>query len=141
MSAQTNEKMVRDWVEAGWNTGDLSMVDRVYAPDYALHGPGTEIRTPEAFKRFFAGWHTGLPDMHMTVEDLIASGSTVVWRFRATGTHRGEVFGIAPTGKQVTFTGIVITRFADGKWAEDWFEADFLGLLQQLGAVPAPATA
>jgi steroid delta-isomerase-like uncharacterized protein len=141
MSTQANETTVRQWVEAGWNNGDFRMIDAVYAPDYVGHGPGQDITGPEAFKQFVAMWRTGLPDFHMTIEDLIAVGDQVVWRFTVTGTHEGNVLGVPPTGRSASTTGIVITRFAGGTWAEDYFEVDFLSLLQQLGAIPAPAAA
>lgn len=139
MSTQANETTVRQWVEAGWNNGDLRMIDAVYAPDYVGHGPGQDIVGPEAFKQFVMMWRTGLPDFHMTIEDLIAVGDQVVWRFTVTGTHEGNVLGVPPTGRSASITGIVITRFAGGTWAEDYFEVDFLSLLQQLGAIPAAA--
>lgn len=141
MSTQANEKTVRDWVAAGCNTCDLRMVDTHYSPDYVGHGPGQDIVGAEAFRQFIRMWHTGFPDFHMALQDLIAAGDQVVWRFIITGTQHGEFNGIPPTGRTMRSTGIVITRFADGKWAEDYIAFDLLGLLQQLGAIPAPAAA
>jgi len=79
------------------------------------------------------------PDKRYTIHDLIAEGDKVVtrWTFRAT--HKGEYMGIPATNKQVAFTGVYITRFADGKQAEWWLEADFVSLMQHLGAIPSPA--
>jgi predicted ester cyclase len=70
---------------------------------------------------------------------MIAEGDKVVWRWRITGTHRGELNGIPPTGKPISITGIVISRFAGGKWAEDYVNWDTLGMLQQIGVVPVLA--
>ena len=139
MSTQANETTVREWVEAGCNNGDLRMVDAVYAPDYIGHGSGSDIVGAEAFKQFITMWRGGFPDFRMTIEDLIAVGDQVVWRFSITGTQQGNFLGVPPTGRSIRITGIVITRFAAGKWSEDYIEVDLLSMLQQLGAIPAPA--
>jgi steroid delta-isomerase-like uncharacterized protein len=81
---------------------------------------------------------SAFPDLHWTIEDAVAEGNKVVLRLTARGTHRGAFQGIPPTGKQVTVTGIIISRLADGKIAEEWANRDVLGLLQQLGVVPVP---
>ena len=87
------------------------------------------------------GYRTAFPDLRLTIEAQVSEGDLVVTRWKASGTHQGELFGIAPTGKQATVTGISLTRVSGGKIAEDWTNWDTLGLLQQLGAVPAPTTA
>ena len=84
---------------------------------------------------------TASPDLHITVEDQVAEGDKVVTRYTTRGTHQGPFMGIPPTGKHVTVTGIVITRFANCKEVEEWANADWLGLLQQLGVVPTPGQA
>lgn len=76
------------------------------------------------------------PDFHAEVEDLIAEGDRVVSRATVRGTHKDELMGIAPSGKQVTVTVICITRFADNRIIEDWELVDMFGMLQQLGAIP-----
>jgi steroid delta-isomerase-like uncharacterized protein len=131
--------IVEQWVEGGWNNGDLALVDEFYAPDYTIHDP-TAPDFPggrEAFKGYVTTLRTGLPDIHFTVEDLIEQGDKVVWRFVARGTHQGNLLGIPPTGRPGTVSGIVISRFAGGKWTEDWVNWDTLGMLQQFGVIPA----
>ncbi len=81
------------------------------------------------------------PDSNMTIDDTVAEGDRVVSRFTVRGTHRGEFQGIPPTGKQVTITGIAISRIEGGRVVEDWEELNMLGLMQQIGAIPAPAEA
>ena len=76
------------------------------------------------------------PDLRFTIEDLIAEGDKVVYRYSATGTHKGDLSGIAATEKMVTITGMVISRILNGKVQEDWEQTDMLGLMQQLGVVP-----
>jgi predicted ester cyclase len=94
---------------------------------------GMEQITPAFF--------TAFPDTHYTLEDLIAEGDKVVWRYTFRGTHRGDFMGIPATGKVVTGTSIVISRIAGGKCVEEWGSSDLLGLMQQLGAIPQMAQA
>jgi predicted ester cyclase len=79
---------------------------------------------------------TAFPEQHVTVEDLIAEGDKVVSRYTFRATHQGEFMGVPPTGKGMTVSGIMISRFAGGKWVEDWDSPDALSLMQQLGAIP-----
>ena len=81
---------------------------------------------------------TAFPDVHFTIEDQVAEADKVVTRWTWRGTHQGPFQGIPPTGKHVMVTGVGINRFANGKVVENWTNMDILGLLQQLGVVPAP---
>jgi predicted ester cyclase len=81
-------------------------------------------------------YRNAFPDMRLTIEDIIAEGETVIARWSCRGQHKGELNGIAPTGKQVAFTGVTIARFAGGKMVEGFVNWDALGLMQQLGVVP-----
>jgi len=82
--------------------------------------------------------HMAFPDVRLTIEDMVAEGDKVAVRWAWSGTHRGEYMGIAPTGKEVTYTGITIHRITGGKIVESWDEVDNLGLMQQLGVAPPP---
>ncbi len=142
MSIEANRSTVYKWAEGGWNNGNLDLVDEMFSPNYMIHDPSAPgfPGGTEAFKGFVNGFRTALPDVHCTVEDTIAEGNTVVWRWTMRGTHLGSLMGIPPTGKYAVVTGIVMSRFdGDGKWAEDYINWDTLGLLQQIGAVPAAA--
>jgi predicted ester cyclase len=81
----------------------------------------------------------GIPDLRVTIEELVAEGDKVAVRRSYEGTHRGELLGIPPTGKQVRIGGISIFRLTEGKIAEHWEQLDRLALMQQLGVIPAPA--
>jgi steroid delta-isomerase-like uncharacterized protein len=141
MSTEENKALVRRMFEA-YNKHSLAGVEELFAPDYVWHGPAAYPDMDlAAMKQVMTPFFTAFPDLHYTLEDLIAEGDKVVWRFTARATHRGEFMGIAATGKVVTYTGIVISRFAGGKCVEDWEQADMLGLMQQLGAVPQMAQA
>jgi steroid delta-isomerase-like uncharacterized protein len=100
--------------------------------------PGEEIHGREGIKQFYATLRAAFPDIHFTIEDQIAEGDRVVTRWTARATHTGEYQGIPPTGKQFSLTGIDIDRIANGKVVECWPIADELGVLQQLGVIPAP---
>ena len=101
------------------------------------------IRTPlpieatgaEALKQVFAMLLRAFPDLHVTVEDLIAEGDKVVARNSVTGTHQGEYMGLPPTGRTVTYNEIFIFRFADGRIAETWGVVDVLSQMKQLGVI------
>ena len=79
---------------------------------------------------------TAFPDLHLTIEDLIAEGDKVVWRLNSKGTHKGPFMGIPATGKTASITGIVIFRLENSRIMEGWVNIDTLGLLQQLGVIP-----
>ena len=81
------------------------------------------------------------PDLRFALEDVIAEGDMVAWRITARGTHQGALMGIPPTNKPVAISAIIISRFVDSKWTEDWLSIDMLGMLQQIGAIPAPGQA
>jgi predicted ester cyclase len=92
-------------------------------------------------KAFLAGYRRAFPDARSTVEEQVAEADTVVTRWRARGTHRGELGPIPPTGRDFEMEGVTIERIAAGKIAEVWVARDELGLLRQLGLLPAPDAA
>ena len=134
-----NKAIVTKWVDEAWNGRQGERIDEMFAPDYVGHFPGMpDLHGPGDFKGFHASFMNALPDMHLAVEDLVSEGDRVVWRFVVTGTHAGELLGVPATGKRVRFDVMVLTRLTDGRWSEDWVQMDTLGLLQQIGAIPAP---
>jgi steroid delta-isomerase-like uncharacterized protein len=137
---EANKALARRFYEEGWNQGNLAVFDELLASNHVLHDPGFPelIRGPEGFKQYYATYRTAFPGNQLTVEDYLAEGDTVVSRWTGRGTHKGDLMGIAPTGKQVTVTGISIQRIANGKIVEEWSNYDMLGMLQQLGVAPMP---
>ena len=139
MSTEENKAMVRRVMET-YSMGQeasIAILEELYAPDYVYHGPGAFGDADlAATKQMVRAFFTAFPEQHVTVEDLIAEGDKVVSRYTFRATHQGELMGVPPTGRAVTVTGILITRFASGKWVEDWESFDALGLMQQLGAIP-----
>ena len=141
MSAEENKALARrSWeivTETNLETLDDAL-EEVYADTFVMHEPDEDVRGIEGLRQFVSMIRSALPDLRITLEDDIAEGDKVVSRWRAQGTHQGELMGIAPTGNEVTITGITIHRIEDGKIVEEWENWDALGLMQQIGAVPAP---
>ena len=138
MSTEENKAKQHRIFEEVINKGNMAVADELVAPNYIYHGPvGMEFTGPEGLKQLISMFRNAFPDLHVTVEDTVAEGDRVVSRFTARGTHKGDLTGIAPTGKQVTQAGIVIARWVDGKEVEAWESLDMLGMMQQLGVVPS----
>lgn len=137
MSIEQNKALAKLWGDEIWGKGNLAVVDEIFAPNFVFHYPGVEV-TPnrEGYKKIVAEWRTPLADIEGTTEDMIAEGDKVVVRWTWSGIHKGDYMGIAPTGKQMTLTGICILRIAGGKIVEEWGEMNILGVMQQLGAFP-----
>jgi steroid delta-isomerase-like uncharacterized protein len=135
--SETNKTVVRRLFEEVWNKGNLPVTDELFAPNYAHHDSSTPDvgRGPESEKKRATLYRTAFPDLRLTIEDIIAEGETVTARWSCKGTHKGDLSGIAPTGKQFTISGISIARFTNGKMAEGWVNWDALGLMQQLGVI------
>ncbi len=140
MSTDQNKDLVRRFVEEIFNKSNLAALDQFVTADIADHKPPFPGLPPgiEGARQVFAAFHAAFPDARVTIEDMVAEGDRVVWRWTFSGTNQGSLMGMPPTGKPVTFTGIDIFRMADGKIAERWANEDDLGMMQQLGIVPAP---
>jgi steroid delta-isomerase-like uncharacterized protein len=136
MTTEQNKAMVQRYIEE-FNKHNADYLDEYMAPDYIYHGSSQDM-DKEAFKKFHMGVLYAFPDAVITVEDMIASGDKVVTRWKIQGTHKGVFNGVAPTGNKITITGIIISKFKNGKCVEEWEQADGLGLMQQLGVIPAP---
>ncbi len=142
MSTEENKALARRMVEA-WNRGDLAALDDLIAPDFVFHDPADPAMPPgpRGAKELVAAFRTAFPDLRLTIEDEIAEGAMVVQRLTGTGTHHGPFAGVPPTGKPVTMSSIEVLRVERGKIAEHWDEFDMVGLLRQLGALPASGAA
>lgn len=137
MSTSDNKARQRRVWEEVFNKGDLSLVPELFAASYVFHGPmGMEFKGPEGFKQMAIMFRGAFPDLRVVIEDMFAEGDKVVSRVTGQGMHKGSLFGIAPMGKKVSYSGILITRFAGGKEVEAWESADMLGLMQQIGVIP-----
>jgi predicted ester cyclase len=131
--AITNKEIVRRFSDDVWGQGDLRTADEVLAVDLVEHNPlPGQGAGREGHKQVVALYRSAFPDLRVTTEDLIADGDRVALRWKAEGTHLGELMGMAPTGKRVTLTGIDIMRIAGGRIVERWAEDNGQVVLQQL---------
>jgi steroid delta-isomerase-like uncharacterized protein len=139
MSTEENKVVVRRLWEEIANHGNVDAADELLASDYVYRTPGSpELRGADGYKQLITIYRSAFPDLELTIDDLIGEGEKVVHRFTARGTHRGELMGVAPTGRQIVVEGLIASRFEDGKVAEDWEVFDVMGMWQQLGIVPTP---
>ena len=138
MSTESNKALVRQFVDEAQTRHDLTAVDRWLAPDFVDHSvpPGLPPNR-EGVKMQFAMFISALPDLEAVIHSQVADEDTVVTRKTLRGTHQGALFGVPPTGQRLNIEVIDIVRVRDGQITEHWNQVDRLGLLQQLGAVPA----
>lgn len=143
--SEANKSIARRLVEEVWNKGNLTVAEEIlspklrdwdaarlsYDPDDPEVGQGAE-----GFKQLVTMFRTAFPDVYLTIDDMIAEGDRVVVRWTARGTHKDYLKDIAPTGKQITITGVDIHRIVDGKIEETGGNWDTMGMMQQLGVIP-----
>jgi steroid delta-isomerase-like uncharacterized protein len=139
MTIETNKAAVRRLHEL-WNSGDVASIPEIFHPDFAGHWPPSsrkpERRGLDEVRAGLLSTRTAFPDWHEHVVDMVAEGDRVVTRYVSTGTHRGDFWGLPPTGVRVTVHEMSIYRIAAGKVIEQWCSIDELERLIQLGAVP-----
>jgi steroid delta-isomerase-like uncharacterized protein len=137
MSVAENKALVQRRYDEIENRHNIEAADELMAVDYVHHDP---VLPPEmqhsrkGFKQLAMLMLSAVPDLQTTVHELIAEGDKVAARLSHTGTHKGELLGVAPTGRRVELSGLSIHRIADGKLAEGWVSFDVLGMLRQMGA-------
>jgi steroid delta-isomerase-like uncharacterized protein len=142
-TASRNRRLVTDFIQALFTRGELDAVDRYLGPHYVDHDPPVPDAPSgrEAMRRAGAMFRSAFPDWHSDLEQLVVEGDVVVERFTAHGTHRGELMGVPPTGATVVLAGINVFRIEGDRIVERWGRLDELGLLRQLGLVPAAVSA
>ena len=140
MSVEENKVLLRRFFEEIYNKGNLAVADELVAEGYISHNElDIQVLGPEGIKRAATMQRDAFPNLHTTIEDLIAEGDKVVVRGRDTGTHTGaEFLGIPAKGRRFTLTWIDIFRIEDGKLVEAWLETNLESFKRQLGAIPEP---
>jgi len=139
--SEANKALIHRWFEKVWNQGNEAAIDELFAPTGVAHGLGdteVDLHGPAGFKPFYQNLKGGFPDLRITVEDVVAEGDKVMARIRAEGSHRGANLGVPATGRRICIAGIVVVRISGGQIVEGWNSWDQLGLLRQIGALPAP---
>jgi len=139
-SAKRAKVVARRFFEEPW-TGTFDVVDELVASDYVGHDSAEPepILGPDGLKELVERYRSAFAGARLTVDDQVAEGDRVATRWTARGTHTGEIAGIGPTGKDITVSGVTISRLAGGRIAEQWTTWDTLGMLVQLGVVPSSA--
>ena len=142
VSVEANKAVVRRFVGEVLAQGNFAALNALAAPDCLDHAaPPGHPSGLVAISHLVVLWHAAFPDLQITIEDLLGEGEKVAVRATLRGTHRGDFFGVLPTGRQVTVTALELYCLAGGKIVERWAVVDTLGLLHQLGAPfpPPPA--
>ena len=137
VQGEDNKAIVRQYYAEVLTKGNVAAIDSFVSPTYIGHDPAApDAQGTVGLKQRVTRMRTAFPDLQVKVEDMVAEGDKVATRFTLQGTHKGEFGGVAPTGKHVTWTATSIIRLEDGKFAEGWANADDLGRMRQLGALP-----
>ena len=137
MSIEENKAIVRRFFELGPSSGDMNAANELLDPNFALYTPLPSATGIQGINDVVTACRAAFEHLNVTVEDMVAEGNKVTARFTARGIHKGQFMGLSPTGKPITMTGIEIFLIENGKIVELWGEANMLGLMQQLGIVPA----
>ena len=137
MSREINQAALGKFAEAV-NSGNFDVFDQVVAPDCVDHDPAAgQMVGPAGYRMFFSGMRAAFPDMAVALETMVANDDTIAFAYTLTGTHKGPLMGIPPSGKKVRIRGLQISKFKGGKMVERWGSSDELTLLKQIGVIPA----
>jgi predicted ester cyclase len=130
------------YYDALWNARNRAVIADWIAPDYVGHFTRLPepVRGIDGFRAMVDELFVAFPDLHMSIDDMIAQGDRVVSRVHLSGTHRGVLLGYAPTGLGIAASFVAIERYADGLCVEEWVYSDDLALARQIGALPAPGS-
>ena len=134
-----NKQIVKRFLNDLWSQGNLAVANEIIAANHVQHDPATPNfgKGPDGAKQIVTLYRSAFPDLHFTIDQIVDGEDFVTTRYTARGTHKAELRAIAATNKTVKVEGIFISRISRGKIAETWVVWDALGLMQQLGQVPA----
>ena len=136
--SEANKTLFTRFINEVLNNKNVNAVDELMAANYIDHNPAPGVPSgTEGMKQLMSMFFSAFPDLHATIDVLVAEGDLVVGRMTNTGTHTGDFMGIPATGKKVSFTETHIVRIADGKAVEHWGNQDDMGMMQPLGVIPA----
>jgi steroid delta-isomerase-like uncharacterized protein len=129
--------LMHNYIEEAWNKGNLDFIDKNFSSDFVGHGtlPGQPTNR-DGVKQVISVVRNAIPDLHITIEDILAEDDKVASRWVTKGTHKGDLMGAKPTGNKISVSEIAVFRVKDGKVAEGWANRDDLGFLQQIGLIP-----
>ena len=134
-SLEANKLLIKSFVEQVLNKHNVAAVDKYYAPDLIQHSP-TMGQGRQGFKQFFTPFFSAFPDIHATIEHIIAENSVVLVFLNWTGTHKGEFQGMPATNKPINMrTADLFRIYTNGTIVEHWAVVDSLNLLEQTGTI------
>lgn len=136
MSAEQNKAIAHAFFTKAWGEKDLSLAEQTFSPDVVDHFD--KAQGLAVVRQLIVNFHNAFPDLKFKLDDEIAEGDKVVHRWTMSGTQKGPLMGIPPTGNHAVWTGITIVRFEDGKIVERWANVDIMAVLVQLGIIPPP---
>lgn len=142
MSTETNKAIILRMVQQVWNEGRTDLVEEFFVEDYVQVVVGQPPATGlELVRLGAASAREAFPDFQLSIDELVAEGDRVAAHWTVTGTHAGDYIGIPATGKSIRHQGAIFYRLTNGRIAETWFLADMMGIMQQMGVIPAPEAA
>jgi steroid delta-isomerase-like uncharacterized protein len=137
--SEENKALIKRWFEEVWNQGNEKTIDELLVDDIVIHGlldgSGNPVSGLQGFRDIHTQFRGALPDIKVSVDDVIAEGDKVVARCSVRGTHTGDHFGFAATNAPVQFGGVAIVQIKYGKFVEAWNYFDFLEMRKQLGVL------
>ena len=134
---EKNKHLIRRYYEEMWNPWNFAACEELLSPEIVFYGSlGVATKGIPAFREYMKTVRDAFPDFHNTIEELVSEDDKIVARLTFRGTHRGEIFGVAPTGRKISYAGAAFFKIENGKVAEGWVLGDRQSLLQQLGAPP-----
>lgn len=139
MSADDAKALISEYIERLWNNADLDALSDLCGPSFTYRLGSQPPRDKSAMGPFIQAIHAAFPDWRAEIQAVVAESDAVAVRWKGRVTHRGAFHGLPPTGKQISVCGINLYSIRDGRIEQEWEQMDSLGMLQQLGALPAPA--
>jgi steroid delta-isomerase-like uncharacterized protein len=133
--SEQNVALFRRVAEELWNGNNPDLIPEIYAEDFVLHTPVGDFTGHDGYRGIYDSYLTAFPDLQFAIADAFGTADKAVMRWTFSGTHSGEFMGVAPTGKQVSVSGMATARIADDRLAEEWAVWDLHGLMQQIGAI------
>ena len=137
--SEQNKTLIREMMDEVWQNQKIDSVDQYYSEQYVNHNAPPDLPPGlEGLKAFAGILASSFTESSITIEDQISEGDIVVTRWSSTSKHTGDFMGVPASGNQIELTGIDVLRISEGKIVEGWGQADMLGLMQQIGAIPPP---